>query len=146
MAGIRSRIAQLASNAYEAPSIQMADYSIEQMAKILADRVLRDSWDVACELLPAACYTTVVVTGSILVREPLHVRPICQIIDLHLPRARVSRVVREAFMPRSGGPMSRFIVDERTDRPKAEADGLRQAPPALDANVVIDEVSPDREP
>jgi len=60
--------------------------------------------------------------------------------------AIVVAVVAVVFMPRSGGPMSRFIVDERTDRPKAEADGLRQAPPALDANVVIDEVSPDREP
>jgi hypothetical protein len=116
------------------------------MAKIIADRVLGDSWDVACELLPAACYATVVVTGSILVREPLHVRPVCQIIDLHLPRARVSSDVHEAFRPRSGGPMSQFIADERTERPKAEAAGLRQTLPALDTNVAIDEEPPGREP
>jgi hypothetical protein len=133
------RIAQLASAAYEAPTIQVADSSMEEIAKIIADRVLRDSWDVACDLVPTACYATVVVTGSILVRQPLHVRPVCQIIDLHLARSRVSADIHEAFAPRSDGPMAKFVVDARTERSgRATVGADRRALPALETDLVLD--------
>jgi len=113
------RIARLASHAHEAPTIAIADTSMEDLAKILADRVLKGAWDVACDLLPAACYATVIATGSILVREPLHIRPVCQVIDFHLARDSVSADVHEAFKPKGGGPLSRFVVHERTETPRS---------------------------
>jgi hypothetical protein len=134
------RIARLASQAHEAPTIAVADTSMEDLAKIVADRVLRDAWNVACDLLPAACYATVIVTGSILVREPLHIRPVCQVIDFHLARDSVSGDVHEAFKPRGGGPLSRFVVHERTERPRllgVAPNGDRVAVGALETNVVV---------
>ena len=134
------RIARLASQAYEAPTIAVADASMEELAKRVADRVLRDAWNVSCDLLPAACYATVILTGSILVREPLQIRPVCQVIDFHLARSSVSAEVHEAFKPRSGGPLARYVVNERTETPGLQA----RAPPedratvaALETNVVV---------
>ena len=88
------RIAALASQAHEAPTIDVADGSMDDLAKIVFKRVLRDAWDVACDLLPSAYFATVIVTGSILVREPLHLRPVCQVLDFHLPRMLVPDDVR----------------------------------------------------
>jgi hypothetical protein len=42
--------------------------------------------------------------------------------------------------------MSQFTVDERTERPRAEADGLLEALPALDTDVVIDKGPSSQEP
>jgi hypothetical protein len=134
------RIARLASQAHEAPTIEIADTSMEELARILADRVLKDAWNVACDLLPAACYATVIVTGSILVREPLHIRPVCEVIDFHLARASVSADVHEAFRPKGGGPLSRFVVHERTETPSSPGNtinGDRAAVTALETDIVI---------
>jgi hypothetical protein len=64
------RIAQTASNAFEAETAEEANAGVRNIATTLAEEVEGVSKDVACEVVPAASRAIVIVTGAVLVRRP----------------------------------------------------------------------------
>lgn len=105
------RIAQLAGAAYEGQSIHEVDSCMRKMAFTLVNRVEQDCADPACDLLPDACYSLIVLTGATLVRNPLHVRPVCQMLGAHLPTSP-SAAALEAFSARADGPLAGFLAND----------------------------------
>jgi hypothetical protein len=108
------RIAALASQAHEAPTVEVADQAMKDIVSEIASAVLRSAVDPACSVAPPAVYATVILTGAILVREPLHMLSISHVVDFPLP-GTVPEDIHEAFKPKpGGGPMSKYSVAEHT--------------------------------
>jgi len=109
------RIAELASSeGVEAETAEEADGGMSDIATVIRHVVERKAQDEACTLLPSADYAVVILTAAVLVRKPFFLRPTCRAVNFTLSPAGVPGTVWEAFRPREGGPLARYLTQHTT--------------------------------
>jgi hypothetical protein len=103
------RATGLCREACEAETVDDLDRALTLIRKDAAARVAKAVRDPACNVVPAAVYRVVVVSGAVLIRNPLHFLPFCT----EEPRALVDEsqihpeiVSRMNHVPK--GPLDRF--------------------------------------